>query len=147
MKSEEVIKELQHLVHSDIDTVNAYKTVLDEIDEPEIYNSITLFQEDHIRHIKNLSTVIAQLGGKVPEFKVDLLGLLMQGLTSMRSITGVKGALAAMKSNEEHTMHAYQKALSMDLPLDLRQLLIKNYEEVKRHYQYIQQTLSRPYFN
>lgn len=141
---EKIINILSELAQLDIDAVQAYEQALDRIDVVDIYNEINNFKNDHVRHIDDLNAMISKLGGDPLDRSVkDFKGYLIEGMTFLKSITGTKSALSAMRSNEETTNKNYKNALEMhpDLPDDARQLLEKNYSDEKRHLAYIVKVL------
>lgn len=142
MESKQLIDKLCNLAQLDIDAVHAYDEALQHIDNQNIYESIKEFRDDHIRHINDLSEVITSFGGTPPERTKDFKGYLIQGFTSLRSITGTIGALKAMETNEVLTNKTYANALeSNEMPKEVRTLVEKNYEDEKRHLNYIRTTL------
>ncbi len=143
MDTNESISKLSSLVQLDIDAVHAYSQAIDSIDVPEVKSRLSDFRSDHERHIENLSQAIRQLGGEPPEFKRDFKGFLIEGMTSLRSVTGTEGALKAMRTNEGLTNSTYEKALEWDLSQDVRDIISKNREEERRHIQYIEDCIER----
>src|SRR6185437_7161094 len=129
----DLIKNLSSLVQLDIDAIHAYRQAIKEIDVQEIRQKLTEFEQDHENHVQNLSQQISQLGGEPPVFKQDFKGFLIEGFTALRSKTGTEGALKAMKGNEKLTNAVYDRALSWDLPLDVRSVVEKNRVDERRH--------------
>lgn len=140
--NEQLIKKLSKLAQLDIDAARAYDQAIDHIDIPDIKSAITLFRNDHKRHIIDLNQQITQLGGKAVEETPDFKGVLIEGFTALRSITGTAGALKAMRSNEKLTNKTYDDALSEDaLSEHIRLLLIKNRDDERKHLAYIEKIL------
>lgn len=140
--AEKYIKDLCNLVQVDIDAAYAYDQALKNIDDKTIYNSIESFRKDHLRHIRDLSERIKKASGKPPEIKQDFKGFIIEGFTAVRSMTGTQGALAAMEKNEMVTNKSYEKATNLkDMDPDLMNLIRNNYEDEKRHIEYIRQQL------
>jgi len=141
MKNQDVINKLSKLIQIDIDASEAYKQALQKINHAGIHTSICQFREDHLRHIDNLSAAIQELGGKIPDYKQDIKGYLIEGFTALRSVTGIEGALKAMQGNEKLTNRVYQEAVESDLPPHILQLVQQNYADEQRHLRYIEQVL------
>jgi len=139
------IKKLSDLAQLDIDAVNAYETALRKIDDKEIHRTIDQFRQDHLRHVDDLNNVIVKLGGKAAEFSKDLKGYLIDGMTALRSVTGTKGALKAMETNEIITNKNYSESLNdnVDFSEEIRGLLQKNYNDEQRHLAFIRETLKK----
>jgi hypothetical protein len=64
-------------------------------------NRLLKFEDNHRNHISGLSLQIKELGGQPPEYSQDIKGYVIEAFTAIRSFTGLKGALAAMKTTEE----------------------------------------------
>jgi rubrerythrin len=125
----------------DIDAAEAYNQALRKIDDTEVFQTISHFRNDHLRHIKELSAAVISLGGKPIEHKQDIKGYFIEGFTALRSITGMEGALKAMQGNERITTARYERALHMNFPPNLLALVQRNYADEARHLSQIQRLL------
>lgn len=143
MEQQKLIKNLSRLVQLDIDAVHAYEQAIERIDTPTVSDRLSSFRDDHQRHITDLSNAISQLGGEPPEFSKDFKGYFIEGFTALRSATGTEGALKAMKTNENLTNKTYDDALDWELPENIRQIIIRNRDDERRHLEYIQECLDR----
>jgi rubrerythrin len=143
LDKQEIINSLKSLAHLDIDAFHAYGKAIEEIEEAAIKERLLVFQEDHRTHFVNLSAKITQLGATPPEFSKDFKGYLLEGFTAIRSMSGTKGALKAMQSNEQTTNKRYRQALEPDLPLDVRNMLELHYSDEQRHLAYVEEVLKK----
>ncbi len=141
LDTQEAAKHLNALVQLDIDAVEAYQQAIDAIDEHHIKQTLRNYQQDHLNHISNLSEVIRRMGEQPPEYKKDIKGFLIEGITSVMSAVGTRGALNAMQTNEKLTNKKYKEALDLDLPMDVKPLLRKNYDDEQKHLEYIERAL------
>jgi len=143
MNNEKIISVLSELAQLDIDAVSAYEQALKHIKETEIYNNLEKFKNDHTRHINDLNMLIRKYNGVPPEKTLDFKGYLIEGFTSLRSITGIRGALSAMQANEITTNKKYKQAIEENpgMPQDVAYLLQKNYGDEKYHLRYIKEAL------
>ena len=116
MNEKNLTEALSNLVQLDIDAVYAYDQALKEIDDPVIKDRLLKFQDDHRNHISGLSKQIEALGGQPPEYSQDIKGYVIEAFAAIRSFTGLKGALAAMKTIEEITNRYYGEVVSWDAP-------------------------------
>lgn len=142
MEDKDIIEKLASLVQLDIDAVHAYKEAIDKAEDHQVREHLTLYRQDHERHISDLSTEIRRLGGSPPEFALDFKGYLIKGFTSLRSATGTEGALNAMHTNEKLTNKEYEAAKYWDLPRELKQLIALAREDERRHLEYIERALA-----
>jgi uncharacterized protein (TIGR02284 family) len=143
MNNPNLLKNLVSLVQLDIDAVHAYEKAIEKIEIGEVKETLIRFKEDHVRHIADLSPLIRDNGGEPPEFKPDFKGLLIQGFTALRSSTGTEGALKAMKMNEKLTNSTYEKALSWELPEDVRRVVQRNRADEETHLRYVERVIER----
>lgn len=141
MDNNEIVNKLNSLVQLDIDAVHAYKEATEKVENPVVREHLTLYRQDHDRHIADLSAEIRKLGGTPPEYSLDFKGYLIKGFTSLRSATGTEGALNAMHTNEKLTNKEYEAAKYWDLPPDLKQIIALAREDERRHLEYIERAL------
>lgn len=140
--NEKIISVLNDLIQLDIDAVHAYGQAIDNVEESVVRGRLLEFQNDHERHIRELGQAVLDQGGTPIEHKRDFKGFLIEGMTAIRSATGTKGALKAMRTNEVLTNRQYDKALEEALPPRVRDLVMRNRDDERRHLQYIDSCLS-----
>lgn len=143
MADKDVIDKLNNLIQLDIDAAHAYGQALSQVQEPELKQRLTSFQEDHQRHITDLSQEVRRLGGSPADYSKDFKGYLIEGFTALRSVTGTDGALNAMEQNEVLTNQKYSDAVTWDLPLSIKAVIEKNAGDEEMHLQFLRQTLKR----
>lgn len=136
MEKQELIKNLSELVHVDIDAFQAYKLAIKEIEESVMRERIESFKTDHHNHIKTLFEKIRSLGGRPPEYSLDFKGFVIEGLTALRSMTGLKGALKALAYTEEITNRYYGEFLSRDGLDPVKDILRRHLSDEKIHLDY-----------
>lgn len=140
MDNREVCDKLNKLIKLDVDAVNAYKQAIDACTMKEIRSKLVQFQEDHQRHIRDLSQQVRLFGG-APEVETSWAGFLIEGFTAITS-QGDHSALVAMRGNEELTNRTYEAALTTaDLPVDVRALLERNFSDEQHHLSWIKDQL------
>jgi uncharacterized protein (TIGR02284 family) len=136
------LKELQDLIHLDMDAVSAYQKAIDAIEHEGVAAKLRDFQGDHRRHVADLSAEVTRLGGK-PDVRTDVKGFFIGGFTAVTS-QGTHSALVAMKGNEQLPSSTYKKALEhKDLPETTKALLQRNYSDEARHLDWIENTLAK----
>lgn len=138
-----LIETLNQLIQLDYDAVKAYEQAIDRVDDPEVESDFESFLLDHERHITDLSQLVRELGGTPKTLGRDLKGVLLEGMTMLRSATGTLGALRAMRTNERLTNRTYEKALAHDLPSHARAVVAVNFEDERRHLRMIEQHVER----
>jgi rubrerythrin len=138
---EGMILQLSNLLQLDVDAAQAYQEAIKNIEVTNIRDQLSNFREDHLRHIKELSAEIRNLGGTPPIAKPGLKGFILDTFTELQSATGTEGALTAMRGNEELTNDSYRAALDYELPDEIRTLLERNFKDEQRHLRYIEKVL------
>lgn len=128
-----IIETLNSLIQLDFDAVKTYEQALDRVVDPEVEDDLEAFLADHERHITDLAEVIRGLGGAPKEVSRDFKGILLEGMTALRSVTGTLGALKAMRMAEKLTNSTYDSALALDLPGHVRAVVMVNREDERRH--------------
>jgi uncharacterized protein (TIGR02284 family) len=141
MNEKNLTEALSNLVQLDIDAVYAYDQALKEIDDPIIKDRLHKFQDDHRNHISSLSKQIEALGGQPPEYSQDIKGYVIEAFAAIRSFTGLKGALAAMKTTEEIANRYYGEVVSWEAPSAVKEVLRTYFSEEKVHLDYITSNL------
>jgi uncharacterized protein (TIGR02284 family) len=142
MEPKDIISKLINLAKVDIDAAYAYEQALENVEWPEMHEQLKEYQQDHMRHVNELSAEIINLGGDPPKRSLDFKGFFISGFTALRSISGTKGALKAMKNNESLTNSAYEKALEENFPGPIQTLLLRNLQDEKRHMAFIQSQIN-----
>jgi uncharacterized protein (TIGR02284 family) len=137
VKEKDLIEAMSKLVQLDIDAVHAYDQAIKEIDDPIMRDRLEKFQADHRAHIDGLSKKIEDLGGRPPEQSKDFKGYIIEAFAAVRSFTGLKGALAAMKTTEEITNRHYGEIVSWDAPAEVKEVLRTYFSEEKVHLDYM----------
>jgi hypothetical protein len=143
METQDILKMLGSLAQLDADAYHAYGQAIEKVDISIVRDELTRYQQDHLLHFQELSRRISDMGGSPPEFSKDFKGYLISGFTSLRSVTGTKGALEAMQTNEKLTNKNYGEASSeTGLPRDLHDLLVRFYGDEQDHLNHIERALS-----
>lgn len=137
------IEVMNDLIQLDYDAVLAYKQAIEKIDDPLVRADLIAFQADHQRHITDLSQAVRSIGGEPEGTGRDLKGVLLEGLTALRSVTGTGGALRAMRMNEKLTNRSYERAMEATLPGTAREVVIRNREDERRHLSAIELHIER----
>lgn len=142
MENKETARNLSSLVQLDIAAVRAHGQALEKIDRPLIREHLLRYRDDHSRHIDELSREIRRLGFSPPTGEhTDFKSFFIQEFTSLRSVSGIQGALKAIHTNEKMTHHQYEKAQTWNLNAHARDLVRRAFEDEQRHLNYLQKVL------
>jgi hypothetical protein len=126
---------LTDLVQLDYDAVAAQ--------DASFRSALQEFKSDHVRHIHDLGAILAAMGCEVPQ-EGDMKSLLTQGKVMIGGLMGDSAILQAMRTNEDDTNTAYQRAIQFpDAPPATHQVLERAREDERRHCAWILETLRR----
>jgi uncharacterized protein (TIGR02284 family) len=140
MDQKRMVERLNDLIALDYDAVGAYEAAIDRIDVENLRMRLREFQNDHRRHIQDLSRSVLSMGG-TPREKPDTKGFLLKGFTAITSMMGNEAALKAMQGNEKLTNRTYEKALQENWTEDVRGIIERNLKDEQRHLAFIEEAL------
>jgi uncharacterized protein (TIGR02284 family) len=141
MNRDDILDNLEKLIHLDVDATHAYDQAIKNVNEQVIKEKLIQFQADHRKHIDLLSAKVLELGGTPPELSSDFKGFIISGFTALRSLTGTKGALEAMETNERLTTSKYEEASKKDFPVDILSIVQNNYADEQRHLSFVREAI------
>lgn len=135
-----MVERLNDLIALDTDAIFAYQAAIKRIHTTTLRDQLLAFQQDHERHLRDLTDAVQRLGGK-PRERRDVKGFILQGFTAITSEMGDEAALKAMQGNEKLTNRTYQRASSEEWPADVQALLTRNFSDEQRHLRFIEESL------
>jgi len=140
---EDFVSHLDDLIQLDYDAIEDYKAAINRIQNNQYKEKLKEFKEDHHNHTRNLSGFLKNEGYDAPTGP-GMKSLLTQGKVILGNLAGDTAILKAMRSNEVDTNNAYKKINEYDnIPVSLKDLLRKGYEDEKRHLDWIEKELKR----
>lgn len=142
--TDEAVEKIRDLIHLDIDAVMAYGEAISRIERPhdDIRAQLVAFQQDHERHIRELSQVLKEVGHEPPARRPDFKGYLIEGMTALRSALGTEQALKAMRQNELLTNRRYKDADHFPgLPTRVHEIVRRNRQDEEVHLDWITRAL------
>src|SRR6185503_20711336 len=101
-----VCDHLNKLIQLDFDASCTYREALLHVDDADVRSDLHAFLGDHERHVMELTSIIRDLGGTPIEAHRDFKGVILEGMTRLRS-RGTLGTLRAMRTNEKVTNRGY----------------------------------------
>jgi uncharacterized protein (TIGR02284 family) len=130
------------LIELDFDAIEAYRAAISRVDDLNDRGRLAEFMQDHERHVSELSEVVRSVGGE-PPMHGDLKQILTRGKVVIAGLIGDRVVLAAMKTNEDDTNTAYERAVAHpDLTDTWRELLERNLGDERRHRAWIERRIS-----
>ncbi|MBV9654089.1 MAG: ferritin-like domain-containing protein [Acetobacteraceae bacterium] len=135
----ELVENLLLLEH---DAIAAYQQAIERLENPSFKDAIAGFKSDHDRHVREL-TALATSSGATPHQEGDAKQMLTTGKVALASIMGDSAILTAMRSNEEDTVTAYERASRhAEAPADARAMFERAHQDELRHRQWMQNASS-----
>lgn len=137
-----LVDTLNNLIQLDYDAIDAYDAAIDRLDSAEYKERLKEFRADHARHTRDLGAVVRELGGK-PAQQGGAKSMLTRGKVMMADLMGDGAILQAMKSNEDDTNTAYDRAVKgAEGNPAAASALRAGLEDERRHRAWIEQALS-----
>ncbi|SHI68775.1 protein of unknown function [Roseomonas rosea] len=100
---------VENLLLLEHDAIAAYEQTIERLENPAYKAKIAEFKADHDRHVQELTALATSIGA-TPYREGDAKQLLTTGKVALASIMGDAATLQAMRSNEEDTVTAYERA-------------------------------------
>lgn len=100
---------LEDLARLDFDAATAYQAAIERLTAPGLKAAMRAFKGDHLRHTRELGAQLRAMGHPAPH-EGDLKQLLTTGKVMLAGLIGDKAILAAMRTNEDDTVMAYDRA-------------------------------------
>lgn len=139
-KERDVLELLYDLIELDYDAIEAYDAAIERINDTHAKAQLTLFRADHQRHVQELSQSLKALGEEPPR-RGDAKKLLTKGKVVLMGLAGDRAILMAMRSNEQDTNTAYERASQRELPAPIATLVQNNLADERRHRDWIEERI------
>jgi uncharacterized protein (TIGR02284 family) len=137
-KESTLSERLSNLIELDYDAINAYREAIERVDDAESKQELAKFMADHERHTEELSAHLKSMG-ETPPTEGDAKSMLTKGKVMLADLAGDKALLKAMKTNEDDTNTAYERAVEHDdTPAELKAILERNLADERRHREWIE---------
>lgn len=135
-----LVKDLIYLEH---DAIAAYESTIERLDDKTLAAKVDEFRQDHLQHLSTFNEIAAEAGIDAPE-KGDMKQMLTTGKIALADIFGDKTILKAMKTNEEDTVSAYERALQHEEARpETKAFFMKAHQDEVRHRTWFETTAER----
>ena len=101
-----LVKDLLYLEH---DAIAAYDSCIERLDDKALAAKIYEFKQDHLQHVAVLNEIALEIGIEPPA-EGDMKQMLTTGKIALADLFGDSAILKAMKTNEDDTVTAYERA-------------------------------------
>ncbi len=134
---ENLVESLLYLEH---DAIAAYDSTIEKLENPSYKQKIAQFREDHIKHVAELTRIASVVHANAPH-QGDMKQLLTTGKIAMASMVGDGAILKAMKTNEDDTVTAYERASQhQDVSAEDRRTFEAFASDERRHREWMERT-------
>jgi uncharacterized protein (TIGR02284 family) len=132
---------LHQLIELDFDAIEAYRAAIARLEDGGDRAQLATFMADHERHVRDLTSIVVGMGQKAPAH-ADMKQVLTKGKVMLAALVGDRAVLRAMKTNEDDTNTAYERAFRRgDLPSNVRAVVEKNLADERRHRSWLEMRL------
>ena len=133
-------KLVRNLLLLEHDAIAAYDQTIARLDNPAYKQQVAAFKADHDRHVRELTQLAGSLGTEAPT-EGDAKQLLTTGKVALASIMGDSATLKAMRSNEEDTVTAYERAAQhQGVSPEARRIFEQALQDERRHRAWMDET-------
>ena len=142
--TEQTIEDLvRNLILLEHDAIAAYETTIERLESAEAKSEIASFLQDHRRHLAELDKMSAALGMEAPR-EGDAKQYLTTGKVAMAELMGDGAVLKAMKTNEDDTVTAYERASKhQDAVPESRAVFERAHQDELRHRAWMESAAER----
>lgn len=124
-----LVKDLIYLEH---DAIAAYKSTIERLDDKALSAKVAEFHQDHLQHLSTLNEITVEAGIEAPT-DGNMKQMCTTGKIALADMFGDKTILKAMRSNEEDTVTAYERASQhADARPETKAFFMKAYQDEVR---------------
>ncbi|WP_022708539.1 DUF892 family protein [Paracoccus zeaxanthinifaciens] len=121
------------LIYLEYDAIAAYDSTIERLSDAELAARVAEFRQDHLYHLEKLRDIAASINADIPEGG-DMKQMLTTGKIALADLMGDGAILKAMRTNEEDTVTAYDRARQHgDAVPASREFFEKALADEKRH--------------
>jgi len=132
--TESTYKDLvENLLLLEHDAIAAYDQTISRLENPAWKQTVAGFKADHDRHVQELMKIASGIGATQYR-EGDMKQMLTTGKVALASLMGDSAILGAMRTNEEDTVAAYERASRhAEVPADARSIFERAHQDEVRH--------------
>jgi len=97
------------LIYLEYDALAAYESTTKRLDDKTLSAKVAEFRDDHLNHLSTLKEIASEVGIEAPT-EGDMKQMLTTGKIALADLMGDSAILKAMKTNEDDTVTAYERA-------------------------------------
>jgi len=136
-------KLVTNLIYLERDAIAAYESTIERLDDKTLSSQVESFRQDHLQHLDVLNEMARELAIDAPT-EGDMKQMLTTGKIAMADMMGDGAILKAMKTNEDDTVTAYERASQHQEAMPKSKAFFeKALADEQRHRAWMQETASR----
>ena len=142
--TEDTITDLvTNLILLERDAIAAYGSTISRLSDHALSQQVEAFRQDHLQHLEVLNRIATETGAEAPT-EGDMKQMLTTGKVALAALMGDAAILKAMRTNEEDTVTAYERASEHpEAQAETRSFFQKALADERRHREWMQQTADR----
>ncbi|MFN7365398.1 MAG: DUF892 family protein [Alphaproteobacteria bacterium] len=135
-------EELSNLLELEYDALEAYEAAVNRLSDKEYKDKLSLFMQDHQRHIEEISKLLESRGLNAATGPSIGKQWVTKGKVVLANLVGDLTILRAMHSNEIDTNTAYERMYSHDHHWpEAKDMLRRALSDEKRHKEWLNQII------
>ncbi len=129
-----------NLILLERDAIAAYESTIERLSDRALAQQVEAFRQDHLQHLNVLQEMAAETGADAPA-EGDMKQMLTTGKIALADMMGDGAILKAMKTNEDDTVTAYERAAAHPDAIEKsRAFFDKACADERRHREWFQKT-------
>jgi rubrerythrin len=100
---------VNNLILLERDAIAAYDSTIERLSRADLPEQVRAFRDDHHQHLEVLKEMAREIGIDAPA-EGDMKEMLTTGKVALAGMMGDSAILGAMRTNEEDTVTAYERA-------------------------------------
>ena len=129
-----------NLIYLERDAIAAYEATIERLSDRTLGEQIARFRDDHLQHLEVLTEIAHEAEADAP-VEGDMKQMLTTGKIAMADLAGDGAILKAMKTNEDDTVQAYERAATHEAALPKSKTFFeKALADEKRHREWMDET-------
>ena len=129
-----------NLIYLEHDAIAAYDACVERLDDKTLSAKVAEFRGDHDRHLQVLTEMARQIGIDAPK-QGDMKQMLTTGKIVLADLMGDGAVLKAMKTNEDDTVTAYERATRHpDAIPQSKAFFMEAHQDELRHWEWMEST-------
>lgn len=138
----DLTKLMNDLIALDYDAIEAYQAAIERVGTVTDKDQLGRFMADHQQHVTDLGALVRDFGER-PQTEADFKRVLTKGKVVLAGLVNDEAVLAAMKSNEDDTNRAYERAVQQPgVPERVLAVFQKNLGDERRHREWIESRIA-----